>query len=57
MLQCHTENETRLTIAEGFFCKPVAYYEFVHCGSCSSTSKKDTQQQKHGFTEKADFLI
>lgn len=43
-----------LTIAEGFFYKPVAYYEFVHCGSCSLTSKRNTQQQKHGFTEKPE---
>lgn len=49
-----SEMKQGLTIAEGFFYKPVAYYEFVHCGSCSLTSKRNTQQQKHGFTEKPE---
>lgn len=53
MLWCHIKTETRLTVL-GFFYKQVAYYEFVHHGSCSLTSKRDTQQQKHGFTEKPE---
>jgi len=54
MLRCHIKDETRLTIAEGFYYKPVAHYEFFHCGSCSLTSERDTQQQKHGCTEQPE---
>lgn len=43
MRQCHIENDS--VTAEGFFCKPVAYYEFVHYGPCSLNSKRDVKQQ------------